>query len=97
MAGINPPVPPGQAWTSFSVEIIPENFTLHAIEGWGDTFESVMASVNSIHLRGEFIGSNDTEGLDNARLQPIPESSTIFLACLGLTGLGLLGRRRLTA
>lgn len=67
-SGIVPPRPPDEAWTEFSVQILPENFGIQQSAGSTATFESIMANVVAIHLRGEYMGAGDREGLDNAQL-----------------------------
>ena len=84
-SGIEPPTPPGQAWTPFSVQINSGNFTLHTFAGGPTaTFDSIMADVYAIHIRGEFIGANDTEGIDNVSLQAVPLPGAVWLLGSGL-------------
>ena len=85
---------PGTDWTSYSVP-------LSAGQGWtvtdaGDAtaeqIQTVLSSLDSLRIRGEFISGPDTGDMDNVVLVPEPAS----LLCL-LGGSIVLWRRRRTA
>lgn len=75
-------------WVHFSVDLKPENFTQ---EGTRD-FYDIVANVEKIYIRGEFISGADSEGLDNVVVSPVPIPAAAWLLGSGL--LGLLGIRR---
>jgi hypothetical protein len=83
--------PPVGQWTSFSVQLVPENFTVEPI---GVTFADIMANVTRVHVRGEYTDNPDTVGLDNVRLQVVPLPGSLLLFGTGFLGLGLVGWRR---
>jgi hypothetical protein len=79
--------PISQVWTHFAVDLLPTNFGVSE-----ETFNTIMADVTALHIRGEMIAGYDVEALDNVRIVPIP--GTVLLLGSGLLGLGLLGYRR---
>ena len=75
-------------WVHFSVDLKPENFTQ---EGTRD-FYDIVANVEKIYIRGEFITGADSEGLDNVVVSAVPIPTTLLLLGSGL--LGIVGLRR---
>jgi hypothetical protein len=74
-SGIDPPKPPGEAWTPFSVRITPNNLTVSRPTGSTATFDSIMADVYALHIRGDLLGATDTVGIDNVSLKAASPAS----------------------
>jgi alkaline phosphatase D len=70
-------------WVHFSIDLIPGNFTQAGTRDFND----IIANVDSILIRGEFITGSDSEGLDNVFVSQVPIPGAIWLFGSGLIGL----------
>ena len=60
--------------------------------GDGRAFDELMANVTEVTVRGESFDGYDVFGIDNIRVSPVPEPTTMILFSIGL--LGLVGFNR---
>ena len=82
-------------WLHFSFNSIPESFILYPdISESGIGFADVLSDVSRIYIRGEYINGADAAMLDNVRVAPVPEPTTILLLGTGLFGLAGFGRKK---
>jgi hypothetical protein len=77
------------SWTTFSVQLIPSNFSLNNVNN--ETFESIMANSTNLYIRGDYLtgGSFYKTGLDNVKLTaaPVPLPHSILFLLSGLIGI----------
>ena len=78
---------PSTAWTHFEITLAPDSdWHLNGFDGLMPTeanFASVLGSLDSMYLLGDWISGEDDSGLDNVEMI-VPEPSTILLLGLGL-------------
>jgi len=71
---------PPSGWTHYTVSLTAAAFGVSE-----EDFDSVMANVDSVDIRGEFMVSGPESGaLDNVRLTAVPIPGSIFLLACGL-------------
>ena len=91
----NPDIVPNANWSSISVSLSPASTWLNGIGGPAATvadFTEVLGNLQGIYIKGEYTnGVTETTGIDNVRLDPVPEPASI--AAIGL-GLVFLAKRR---
>lgn len=83
-----PSVPSFDFWKTYYVPM--------TAEAWHTTPENwatVLSDVTNFHITFDLIPGEDTIGLDNFKLAPIPEPTTILLLGFGLLGAGVFKRR----
>ncbi|MFC1822517.1 PEP-CTERM sorting domain-containing protein [Thermodesulfobacteriota bacterium] len=81
--------PPKGSWTQYEVDLIASNFTISGTK----TFNQIMADVTEIWIRGEYGVGVDKAGLDNVKVAPIPEPTTMLLLGSGIIGLAGIRRK----
>ena len=84
---------PTGSWTSFGVQLTPGNFSVTGTA----SFDQILANVTEVRILGEYLSGNDTEGLDNVSLTPVPLPSTALLFGSSLIGLTGLAKRKKSA
>lgn len=91
----NPDIVPGTNWSTFTVSLSPAATWLNGIGGPAATasdFAEVLGNLQGLYIKGEYTsGVIETTGLDNVRLEPVPEPASI--AVIGF-GLAMLARRK---
>lgn len=92
----NPDIVPGANWATFTVSLSPASTWLNGIGGPAATatdFAEVLSNLQGLYIKGEYTsGVVETTGLDNVRLEPVPEPASIAAVGVGL--LALLRRRK---
>lgn len=81
---------PGQAWTSYTLALVPDQFRIGDASGAQATAEDlawVFGQIDSLRIRGEFSQVIDRGGLDSVVLSAVPEPATWALALVGVAGL----------
>lgn len=91
-------VPADLTWTPYSVVLSEAaGWKVGSLSGPAATnaqMHSVLASVTSLKIRGEFITGPDNGDLDNVVLGAVPEPQTYAMMAAGLALLGWIVRRR---
>ena len=100
--------PPGTTWTSYSVPLTASGWTEYlGGENTGGTplteaqFVTALSNVTALAIEADWHNGADLTGLDNVILSTgasgaAPEPSTWAMMIIGLSGLGLVSRRRLS-
>lgn len=84
---------PGSDWTSYLVNLVEPGWTTGSLAGPATTsadFQTVLANLTSIQIRGEYRSGADSAGLDNVVLFTT-QSSAVPLPAAALGGVTLLG------
>ena len=91
-AGDNP-LPLGE-WISYSVSITEDSgWMLGNSVASASDIQTVLGSLQSLRIRGEFIDGNDTGRLDNVELSVVPIPAAAWLFITGLIGMIGISRR----
>lgn len=83
---------PTGSWTSFGVQLTPGNFTISGTA----SFDQILSNVTGVQILGEYLSNNDSEGLDNVSLTPVPLPPAALLFGSSLIGLAGVSKRRKT-
>ena len=82
-----PPVPSTRFWKTYPVPLNAKAW--HTTQ---ENWETVLANVTNFHITLDLVPGQDIIGLDNFKVEPVPELSSLLLLGTGL--LGLIGLRR---
>lgn len=88
---------PGSTWQQFSATLDGAGWRRGTLAGAAvdsSEFQAALGNVSALYVRGEYInGINETTGLDNVVLNPVPEPETWAMLLAGL-GVVAWARRR---
>lgn len=94
-------LPQDVAWTHYSVSLSDSAAwkldTLGGATASAAQIQTVLASLTSLRIRGEFITGADNGDLDNVVMGVVPEPGTWALWLAGLAGIGFAARRSVKA
>lgn len=90
---------PGANWTHVSVALdATQGWKVGSINGSNATaaqLSNVLSNLTALRIRGEYVdGIQETTGLDNVTLAPVPEPETWAMLLAGLGMIGVCKRRR---
>jgi hypothetical protein len=85
-------VPISSDWTSFQVQLLESDASFSSTTT--ASFETIMANVSRLAIRGEYFRLDDKEGIDNVMVNPIPIPAAGWLFGSGLLGLFGMTRRQ---
>lgn len=87
------PLPVG-SWVSYSISLNESGWFKGGVAATQADMMTVLASLDTLRIRGEYISGSDTGRLDNVSLTAVPVPAAAWLFASGLIGLSGLARRR---
>lgn len=82
---------PGALWTSVSIPLVGASWSLSSDLGGAPVTDaqlgSVLSSLTGLYIEADWFVGDEITGLDNVRLDPVPEPAALAALALGLAAL----------
>jgi hypothetical protein len=73
-------------WNHYEIELLNKNFFVTE-EAGGGTLQDILSDITGLFIRGDYLSGSEFTCIDNVRVRPVPEPTTMLLLGFGLFGL----------